>query len=115
MQTPTHLIGNSTPAGLLKRACAADFAGAYAGELGSRPQASLYSERERQRRAGVTDFDSLSFLVRTPTTRDPGHQLWIVKRDKVRAGRAEFGWPQRPLTFEEMPFRIGAGAASAHH
>jgi hypothetical protein len=100
-----------TPLGLMHRACAADFGivlGLMPASSAHDLRRSLYSERERQRRLGVRDFDGLSFLVRTPTTRDPGHQLWIVKREKVRGGRAQFGWPQRPLTLEEMPFRIGA-------
>ena len=60
----------------------------------------LYNFRERLRREGISSFDSLSFVVSSPS------ELLIIKRGKVcdefHPVQAEF----RPLSAREVPARV---------
>jgi len=104
-------ILDGTPLGIMRAACTADYGiivGVMPASAAHSLRRQLYGERERQRRRGVADFDGLSFLVKRPTVRDPGYQVWIIKREKLRGGPPSFAWPSRSLALEEMPFRVAA-------
>jgi hypothetical protein len=73
----------------------------------------LYQERDRARRQGDSSFDPLSVCIRNaaPEGRLPKWEVWIVRRDWIRASAPEndgFTATPSPLTPGQVPLKIFA-------
>lgn len=66
-----------------------------------RIQRCLYRAREHARKAGSTQFDQLSFLLR------PGCEVWILRREAAEALQRDdyVGCAVRNLSRDELPPR----------
>jgi hypothetical protein len=63
----------------------------------------LYAERDRLRRIGTTEFDTLSILIK-PAGEVPHREVWIVPRQAT--ARPAPACQSRPLGKHELPDKI---------